>query len=598
MKKVTVIAETAFNHMADMDYIYRLIDKCKENKIENITFQILHPETFSTLDYSKYQFSKDVEMTYDKWEDIIKKVQDSGINFIPCFLDTVSFQKLKHLKFSHIKIHATDLFNLELIDMVKGYNPEYLILETQVCNIAEIDYAVNYCKDYEGKIVLFHGFSDYPTKTEDLNINMMKYLKERYSTLVGFADHSLETNTIPLMSIAAGADFLEKHITIERKESDFDYQVSLNINEFKEMLDNIENYSRALGENIKFPVIAEQKYKEIMHKKPALRVDVKKGEVITKDKVKHLRADTGICAGYTGCYLDRTAKEDLSADTVLEYDHIERKNIVIVLIARLKSSRLKKKLLKEVNGRTIFETLVERLKKLKNQPKIVLGTSWLEEDRPLADIAEKLGIDYYYGDPENVLDRLVKIGEKYNADGVFRITGDNPVTDIHLTDYLIDEFVKSDLDYIRTNNIPLGLCPEIFSMRCLYRVYDSMLNPDYSEYLTLFANKPDKFNVGVIKLDKKYHFFNNRFSIDTQEDYDTLVHYAETLKGKGKDLLDCDMNDLADYLEKNPVDNSEILAKSFKLPGGKETTYKEFNEDLINKENQSTILNYEDKYGK
>lgn len=598
-ESVFVIAETAFNHMGKIEYFEKLIKNAESNDIKMITFQILHPESFSTLAYSKYKFSKQVEIDFEKWEYIYNLCVKNNIVFIPCFLDLFSYEKLKHLKFDYIKIHSTDLFNYPLLNEIKKYNPSNLILETQVCNLHEIKNTLSFFDgSYKGNIILFHGFSDYPTQLTDQNLNMLRFLKKEFDVEVGFADHTLSTDIIPLMAIASGAKYIEKHITLVRNENDFDAPVSLEIEEFKKLMKNIRKYMVVMGDNVKYPVKNEFKYKDIIHKKPILTKKVQKNEVIAENAINYVRSDHGIPAGYRACYLNKKASRELEVGTILEESDFKKNKIVIAIIARLKSTRLKKKVLKEVDGKRLLDILIQRLKNLRNEVTIVLATSNLDEDKALIDVAKDNNIDYYLGDPENVLERLVCVGEKYNADAVFRITGDNVVNDLGITDIMINEYLMNNLDYIRTNKIPLGLSPEIFSMKCLYQIYDTMGNPNTSEYLTIYANKPDFFKVGIIKLDDKYNSFNNRFSIDTIDDFNYFENFSSFLKEKKKSIYKSDLNDIIDFIQKNPTNEKDVLLKKFKLPGQKAITYADFVDELDVKEQKSLIIDYRGKYGK
>ncbi len=591
MKDFSIIAETAFNHMGSVTFLKKLITLAESKGIKNFSFQILNPESLSTTDYSKYKFSKLVEISYQDWEDFYTYCIEKSVEFIPCFLDEKSFDSLKHLEFNYIKVHSTDLFNRALIQKIIKYNPKAVLLETQCTNLHEIDVAFQNFKSYTGEIIFFHGFSDYPTSLEDQNLNMISFLKDRYKTRVGFADHTLSTDCIPLMAFAKGANIIEKHITLVRNEKDFDYQVSLELDEFELLKNNIEKYKIALGEKVKFPVENEYKYKNLIHKKPMLQKNIKAGEIVLEQDLKIIRSDFGIPAGYFGCYLNKQSNRDLLKGTMIQPEiHFDRQKVVIALIARLKSTRLKDKVIKKIDDKYMIEILISRLKKINNVEKIVLATSHLDEDYPLVEICKNNGIDVYLGDPLNVLDRLVNIGEKYNADAVIRVTGDNVLTDYKLTSKIIELFLENpDLDFMRCNDLPLGLVPEILSMKCLYQLYDTMGNPNKSEYLTLYANRPEIFHIGIIKLIEKFHIINNRLSIDTPEDFKYLLMLKDWCKPET--LESVDLNDIIGFMVNNPVSSDEILNKEFKLPDGRTTTFKKFSDEQKDKELKSKIFN-------
>ena len=68
-----------------------------------------------------------------------------------------------------------------------------------------------------------HGFQNFPTKLENLDLQKITYFKNKFNENIGFADHidadfQELARTIPCMAISAGAEFIEKHITLDRKK--------------------------------------------------------------------------------------------------------------------------------------------------------------------------------------------------------------------------------------------------------------------------------------------------------------------------------------------------------------------------------------------
>ena len=104
--------------------------------------------------------------------------------------------------------------------------------------------------------------------------------------------------------------------------------------------------------------------------------------------------------------------------------------IGFLITARLKSSRLKLKILKPLNGYSVIERVIQRAKKIEDCSDIVLCTSYVSQDLPLIRIAKDNNIFHYSGNPDDVLG-LLDAAELYQMDYFIGITADNPLFSIH-----------------------------------------------------------------------------------------------------------------------------------------------------------------------
>ena len=94
-----------------------------------------------------------------------------------------------------------------------------------------------------------------------------------------------------------------------------------------------------------------------------------------------------------------------------------QKKILIIIQARIGSSRLPGKVLKKIVGRPILWHIVNRLKALKNK-KIIIATSKSIKDKKIIQFCKKNELDYFAGSEKNVLDRFYKAAKKFNASNI------------------------------------------------------------------------------------------------------------------------------------------------------------------------------------
>ena len=534
-----IIAESAFNHNGDIDYLFHLADAAKYADADYFTVQVMNAKDFAIPDYSKYQLYIENEISFEDWEKLFNYCDQIGIKVLPCILDEASFEFCYSYGFRFFKIHATDIVNEPFLRLLAAKNDCKYMLETQVATNFDIQFAFAFLKD---KIeCLINGYSNYPTEIEDLNLNVIDSLKRDYNTKVGYADHSTDCTEIPLMILAKGYEYLEKHITLTRNNRNFDWQVSLYPDQFKRMVATIRHYEMALGTGIKHPAKNELPYRNIIYKK-----------VIDGDILK--RADKGF---------------DFITET---FSSFSNKNVTIALIARLKSQRLPQKVLKPFLNDILIVDLYNRLNTSQHANSTFLATSWLQEDYPLVEEMEKRKIPVFKGHPVSVIDRMLSLAWQQKAGAIFRVTGDNPFTDIKLIDEMILLLQENDLDYVRANNVPFGISAELFSTKYLWNLYLQMDNPMNSEYLSWFIINDKNAKMGCFDIKSSMPDLDTiNFSVDYPVDLENCYLMLEKINKE--EITQVDLSDIIKNSEGFPrID----LAREMKLPEGKKISIQAF----------------------
>ena len=323
------------------------------------------------------------------------------------------------------------------------------------------------------------------------------------------------------------------------------------------MVSAVRHYQKSLGQYMKHPVKSEMPYRTVMYKK-----------YLENNQFK--RANEG---------------QDYMSFMI---DSFKKKDVGIALIARLKSKRLKEKILQPLHDTFMLDFLYRKLHLSKKVKKIFLATSPLLEDRRLVDLTKKAGYNIHLGHPVSVLDRMLELCLNQNLGSIFRVTGDNPFTDIKLIDEMVDLMLENDLDYVRVNGVPFGVSGELFSTKYLWKLYMKMENPMNSEYLTLFVLDDNEARKGCIDVKssiKDIKYIN--LSVDYQEDLDRVKKLLEKLGDK--DPYAINMLDLVEYID---TLDREDKNKIIKLPNDKTILFSDFLEKL---ENQNYIIRQKNK---
>jgi glutamate-1-semialdehyde 2,1-aminomutase len=133
---------------------------------------------------------------------------------------------------------------------------------------------------------------------------------------------------------------------------------------------------------------------------------------------------------------------------------------------------------------------------------IVVATSTNEVNRPLVEHIKNMGFACELGSENDVLDRYIQVGKKYEADIIVRITGDCPLIDPDLVDEAINHFKIGGVDYLCNNyppTYPDGLDIEVFAFSALERSFNETNEPLDREHVTPYLRKPGKFKTATIK---------------------------------------------------------------------------------------------------
>jgi spore coat polysaccharide biosynthesis protein SpsF len=148
--------------------------------------------------------------------------------------------------------------------------------------------------------------------------------------------------------------------------------------------------------------------------------------------------------------------------------------IVLIIQARMSSTRLPGKSMMPLADKPLVYRMVERLKNCRKVDEIVIATSDQPEDQVLIDLAKELNVSYFDGNLMDVRDRYLKAAEKFQADFILRIPADNPIPDSNEIDKLIEFHLEhnptgfsSNLAQVNNSGYLDGIGAEIFSTKLL-----------------------------------------------------------------------------------------------------------------------------------
>lgn len=199
---------------------------------------------------------------------------------------------------------------------------------------------------------------------------------------------------------------------------------------------------------------------------------------------------------------------------------------VAIIQARMGSTRLPGKVLKDLAGETVLARVVNRTRRATLLDEVVVATSVLPADYAIVKECDRLGVAWFRGDEADVLDRYHLAAVKHNADLIVRVTSDCPLIDPNLIDEHVSRLSSrwADVDFV-TNMVkqtyPLGLAVEAMPADVLARMKRMSQSDTLKEHVTALAYVES----GWFQVDHILHavdLSHLRWTVDTPEDLELV----------------------------------------------------------------------------
>jgi len=232
--------------------------------------------------------------------------------------------------------------------------------------------------------------------------------------------------------------------------------------------------------------------------------------------------------------------------------------IVIITQARTGSTRLPEKVLLKINGKSILQIHCERLLKSAIADAIVIATTTVDQDILICHEADKIGVPYFRGSENDVLDRYYHAAIAFEANVIVRVTSDCPLNDALLIDEMLHFFLNNDFDYISNAFVytfPDGLDIEIMNFTSLEYAWKNAKLKSEREHVTPFIrNNSDLGNGNIFKA---FNFANTenlseqcRLTIDEEKDFNMFSNLIGALG------IDKGWKEYVTYLKLHPEINN------------------------------------------
>ncbi|RSL35111.1 pseudaminic acid synthase [Salibacterium salarium] len=331
-----LIAELSGNHNQSLQRALQLVDEAANAGVDAVKLQTYTPDTM-TLDVNKNEFMIDNKDSiwygknlydlfgeaYTPWEwhkPIFDRCMELGLTAFSSPFDESAVDFLESLEVPAYKIASFEIVDIPLIKKV-GETGKPVIMSTGMASLSEIEEAVETvrqagCKD----LTLLKCTSTYPASPEDSNLITIPHMKELFKCEVGLSDHTLGVG-VSVASVALGASVIEKHFTISREDGGVDAAFSMEPEEMRQLVKEVDRANSALGQ-IQYGPVSKEKKAQTRRRSLYISKDMKKGDVLSEFNMRSIRPGLGLPPKYYDILLGKKITKSATLGTPLTWDYV------------------------------------------------------------------------------------------------------------------------------------------------------------------------------------------------------------------------------------------------------------------------------------
>jgi sialic acid synthase len=331
-----VIAEVGHNHQGDVELAKRLIDAAAECGVNAVKLQKRSNRALYTREFYEQPYDNELsfgrtygehrealELGADDYRELLRHARKAGVTLFATAFDFESADLLAELDVPAFKFASGDLRNTPLQRHVAAFG-QPMFLSTGGGTMEDIERAVETIAPINPQLAVLQCTAAYPADAEDLNLNVITALRERFPHLVvGLSDHQ---NGIAMAIVAymLGARVIEKHFTLDHALKGRDHAFSLMPEGMRRLVRDLHRVPTALGDGTKRPLPVEADPLEKMGKKLVAARELGLGHVLTaEDLAIKSPADGGLPPYELDRLVGRRLRRPVAAEDFVTFDDVE-----------------------------------------------------------------------------------------------------------------------------------------------------------------------------------------------------------------------------------------------------------------------------------
>ena len=257
---IYVVAEIGINHNGSLETTKKLIDMASRCNCDAVKFQKRNIETvYSKAVLDSYRESpwgntqrlqkEGLEFNLSQYDEIDNYCKSKNIDWFASSWDEISQIEMRKYKFKFNKVASAMATNLTFLELLASEKiPTFL--STGMTELQDIEKALKIFEKNNCEVMLLHTVSTYPAAEEDLNLQCIQKLRERFNVHVGYSGHEVSVSP-SIVAASLGASVIERHITLDRAMYGSDQSASLQETGLMQLTSILRKLPKMLGDGEK-----------------------------------------------------------------------------------------------------------------------------------------------------------------------------------------------------------------------------------------------------------------------------------------------------------------------------------------------------------
>ena len=269
----------------------------------------------------RYEYFERTAFTREQWHALKEYCEGRGVEFLSSPFSTEAVEQLEEVGVARYKIPSGEVTNLPYLEVI-AQTGKPVLLSSGMSSWAELDEAVNTILRYHNRLTVLQCTSDYSCPHEQVGLNVMLEMRERYKLPVGLSDHTL-TNYAAYAAVVLGASVIEKHFTLSRQMYGSDAKHSLEPAEMADLVQGIRAIETMLASKVNKDDIARfAPMKSTFEKSVVSLMDIPAGALITEGMIGMKKPGTGIPAKRFREVLGKQARRWIKKDSLIREEDL------------------------------------------------------------------------------------------------------------------------------------------------------------------------------------------------------------------------------------------------------------------------------------
>lgn len=330
-KQTMIIAEVGSVHDGSFGNAVKLIEAAAACGVDAVKFQTHIPEAETLPDapapaYFKgeprFDYFKRTGFSVQQWGELKATCDENDVIFLSSPFSEEAVDLLELVGMQQYKIPSGEVTNLPMLEKIAKLGKPVMI-SSGMSSWDELDAAVETVRRHNEQITVLQCTSEYPVPYENVGLNVMLEMTDRYQLPVGFSDHTM-TNFAAFAAVTLGAVVVEKHFTFSRLMYGSDARHSILPDEMVDLVDGIRAIDAMLSSRVDKDQIEKfSEMKDIFQKSLVAKTDLPAGAQLTRDVVAYKKPGTGISAAKVDEYLGRKLMRPIQDGQMFAEDDFE-----------------------------------------------------------------------------------------------------------------------------------------------------------------------------------------------------------------------------------------------------------------------------------